>query len=50
MYEAAYLLETFQYGLAAEQQDLEDFAVSVAEGGMEIEDIALWFEYHSRRT
>ena len=46
---AACLLETFEYGLAAEQQELEDFAVSMAEGGMETEDIALWFEGHSRR-
>jgi death on curing protein len=49
MYAAAYLLETVEYGLAAEQQELEDFAVSMAEGGMETEDIALWFEGHSRR-
>jgi hypothetical protein len=41
MYAAAYLLETFEYGPAAEQQELEDFAVSMAEGGMETEDIAL---------
>jgi hypothetical protein len=26
-----------------------NFAVSMAEGGMETEDIALWFEGHSRR-
>jgi hypothetical protein len=49
MYAAAYLLETVEYGLAAEQQELEDFAVSMTEGGMETEDIALWFEGHSRR-
>jgi hypothetical protein len=34
----------------AEQRDLEDFAVSVAERDLEIADIAHWFEYHSRRT
>ena len=47
MYAAAYLLETFGYILEAEQQELEDFAVSVSEGGMQTRDIALWFESHS---
>ena len=46
MYAAAYLLETFGYELEADQQDLEDFAVSVAVGGTETRDIALWFESH----
>ena len=49
-YAAAYLLETFGYELEAEQQELEDFAVSVAKGGMETVDIALWFEDHSLKT
>lgn len=47
MYAAAYLLETFDHKLSVEQQELEDFAVSVAEGAVEFEDIALWFETHS---
>jgi death-on-curing protein len=50
MYAAAYLLETLGYELEVEQQDLEDLAVGVAEGGMDTTDIAHWFEYHSRRT
>ncbi len=44
---ASYLLSTFGYEVEAEQQGLEDFAVSVAEGAVEFEDIALWFETHS---
>ncbi|MBA2713102.1 MAG: type II toxin-antitoxin system death-on-curing family toxin [Rubrobacteraceae bacterium] len=47
MYAAAYLLETFGYEMEADQQELEDFAVSVAEGGIETADIAIWFEIHS---
>jgi death-on-curing protein len=47
---ASYLLSTLGYDVDAEQRDLEDFAVSVAEGDLEIAEIALWFEYHSRRT
>jgi hypothetical protein len=31
-------------------QDIEDFAVSIAVGGLETAEIALWFEGHSRRT
>jgi death-on-curing protein len=50
MYAAAYLLETFGYELVAEQQDLEDFAVSIAVGGMDTTDIAHWFENHSRKS
>ena len=50
MYSAAYLLETFGYRLETGQQDLEDFAVSIALGGMDTTDIAHWFESHSRRT
>jgi death on curing protein len=48
MYAAAYLLETFGHELEAEQQELEDFAVSVATAGMETAEIALWFESHTR--
>src|SRR5918994_6981115 len=47
---ASYLLSTFGHEIEAEQQDLEDFAVSVAVGGMEIVGIALWFENHSRKS
>jgi prophage maintenance system killer protein len=50
MYAAAYLLETFGYELDAEQQELEDLPVSVATGGMETADIALWFESHSLKA
>lgn len=47
---AAYLLSTFGYHLEAEQRELEDFAVSVAVGEVEMENIALWFEEHARRN
>lgn len=50
MYAAAYLLSTFGYEVEAEQEELEDFAVSVAEGKLETRAISLWFERHSRRT
>ncbi len=43
---AAYLLSTFGYEVEAEQQELEDFAVSAALGRLETKDIALWFEGH----
>ncbi len=48
MYAAAYLLENLGYALEAEQQELEDFAVSIAESILEPEDIAAWFESHAR--
>jgi len=47
---ASYLLSTLGYDVDAEQRDLENFAVSVAEGGLEIAVIARWFENHSRRS
>ena len=50
MYAAAFLLETFGYELVAGQQDLEDFAVSIAEGNLETTDTANWIEKRSRRT
>jgi len=50
MYAAAYLLETFGYEPQAEQQDLEDFAVSIAVGDMGTTDIARWLESHSPET
>ena len=46
---AVYLLSTFGYELEAEQKELEDFAVSVAEGTVEFENFALWFEDHTRK-
>lgn len=47
---AAYLLSTLGYEMEAEQRDLEDFAVSVALGELETEDVALWFENHAREA
>ena len=47
---ASYLLSTFGQQIEAEQRELEDFAVSVAEGNVEIVEIALWFESHSLAT
>lgn len=44
---ASYLLSTFGYEVEAGQKDLEDFAVSVAVGGIETIDMARWFESHS---
>lgn len=46
---AAYLLSTFGYEVEAEQKDLEDFAVSVAESRLATEDMAFWFEVHTRK-
>ena len=46
---AVYLLSTFNYELEAGQRELEGFAVSVAEGTVELKNIALWFERHSRK-
>src|SRR5919112_2106458 len=40
---ASYLLSTFDLEVEAEQQELEDFAVSVAVGKMNMKNIALWF-------
>ena len=50
MYAAAYLLETSGYELEAEQGELEDFAVDVAQGTFESKEIALWFEDHARKS
>ena len=44
MYSATYLLETLGYELEADQQELEDFAVNVAEGAFETAGIARWLE------
>jgi death on curing protein len=50
MYAAAFLLETFDYELEAEQDEFEDFAVSVAQGTFESDEIATWFENHSHMS
>ncbi len=50
MYAAAYLLETFGYALEVDQAELEDFAVDVAQGTFESDEIAIWFENHSRES
>lgn len=44
---AVYLLSTFGYQLESGHKELEDFAVSVAEGEVEFENIALWFKNRS---
>jgi prophage maintenance system killer protein len=41
------VLSTFGLEVEAEQQELEDFAVSIAVGEMKTKNIALWFENHS---
>ena len=50
MYAAAYLLSSFGYELETDQQELEDFAVSVAASGIQTEDMAIWFENHARKV
>jgi death on curing protein len=50
MYAASYLLETFGHELEAEQQELEDLAVSIAVGGMGTTDIPHWFERLTRKN
>jgi prophage maintenance system killer protein len=50
MYAAAYLLEAFGYEVEAEQSEFEEFAVDVAEGSSDSEEIAAWFENHSLET
>lgn len=42
----SYLLSTFGYEVDSTQQELEDFAVDVARGGLDVEQIARWFEEH----
>jgi death-on-curing protein len=46
----AYLLSTFGIELEAASRDLEDLAVSVAEGHLDIGALAAWFEEHSVKT
>lgn len=50
MYAAAYLLESFGYGLEAEQDEFEDFAGEVAQDTFSSQEIALWFEDHANRS
>lgn len=50
MYAAAYLLETLGYELEAEQKELEDFAVNIAQRTKASEDVAFWFEDHVRKS
>jgi len=50
MYAAAYLLETIGYELEAELGEFEEFAVEVARGTVESDEIAAWFENHSRKS
>ncbi len=45
-----YLLSTFGYGLTATNEELEEFAVSVATGSLPLADIARWFENHSQEA
>jgi|SRR5215204_2755909 len=46
---AFYLLSTFGLEVEAEQRELENCAVSVAEGNQDIVEIALWFDNHSHK-
>jgi death on curing protein len=50
MYAAAYLLETLGYVLEVEQGEFEDFAVDVAQGTLESDEITSWFENHGRKS
>ena len=50
MYAAAYLLETLGYVLEVEQGEFEDFAVDVAQGTLESDEITSWFENHGRTS
>ncbi|CAN5905528.1 hypothetical protein BH23ACT11_BH23ACT11_21640 [soil metagenome] len=46
---ASYLLSSFGYELEAEQQELEDFAVNVAQGAFKFAEISHWFEEHAHQ-
>lgn len=50
VYASSYLLEKLGYTLEAEQQDLEEFAISIAVGELETSSIARWFKEHSRKA
>ncbi|MBA2617261.1 MAG: type II toxin-antitoxin system death-on-curing family toxin [Rubrobacter sp.] len=45
-----YLLSTLGYELTATNEELEEFAVSVATGALILAEMARWFEDHSRET
>ena len=44
----AYLLSAFGYRLTATNEELEEFAVSVATGSFTLAEMARWFEDHSQ--
>ncbi len=44
----AYLLSTLGFGVDAPPNELEDMAVGVAKGEMNLEDIAAWFKTYAR--
>ena len=46
----AYLLQNMGRKLTIERGGVEDFAVSVAIGEVPLEEMARWFEVHSRET
>lgn len=46
----AYLLSAIGYELTATNEELEEFAVSVATGSLTLAEMARWFEDHSRET
>ena len=43
----SYLLSTFGYDVEATQRELEGFGVDVAQGVLDVEQIARWFEDHA---
>lgn len=46
----SYLLSTFGYEVEATQQEIEDFAVDVARGALDLEQISRWFEEHCEKV
>lgn len=46
----AYLLSTFGFELEVSARELEDLAVAVARGDVDLEALAAWFEVHSRKA
>jgi death-on-curing protein len=46
----AYLLSTFGFELGATPGELENLAVAVATGNVDLEALATWFEVHSRKA
>ena len=47
---SAYLLSTFGFELDAKADELEELAVNVAAGYMDVGALATWFESHSRKA